>query len=88
MRQLLSPNEQVLADKGYNGNRVVHGSANGELSSASARKLRSYHERINGRLKMFGVLGNIFRHKLDKHSMCLFAVANIVQLDLELNEKH
>lgn len=49
--------------------------------SAAAR-----HETINGRLKIFEVLKNRYRHELTFHSSCFRAVAVITQLNFKLGK--
>ena len=44
---------------------------------------RSRHETVNKRLKQFGILKNVYRHKLNKHQVVFSAVAVIVQLEIQ-----
>ena len=48
-----------------------------------AGRLRASHEKINRRLKSFSCLSKRWRHDLHKHKYCCFAVAVIVQLEIE-----
>ena len=82
MRQHLLENEKVLGDAGYGGPKIVHGSIDGDTNNKQAASLRAYHETINGRIKSFGCIAQRWRHPIQKHHICLFAVANVVQMAL------
>ncbi len=56
MKNNLEGHEKVLADAGYAGPRVVHGSILNDLDGQRAGRLRARHEQINGRLKSFSCL--------------------------------
>ena len=83
----LLPNEKALADKGYGGPKIVHALSEDETEENSAVRYRALHECLNGRLKMFGCLNHRFRHSVEKHHLCLFSVAKLVQLELELRRE-
>lgn len=85
LRNKLLKKENVLADNGYSGKKVIHDSILGDPENDLACRSRVYHECINGRFKMFNCLQNRFRHSIEKHNLCVFAIANIVQLELENN---
>lgn len=81
MKHRLENNEKVLGDSGYRGTKIMH---DDDFSDASfGSKKRALHECINGRLKMFGCLQHRYRHQIKKHNYCLFAVVNIVQIEIE-----
>ena len=80
----LKTNEKILADKGYSGQHIIHSGIEGDEDSTRTRKIRANHERVNGQLKMFGCIDQRWRHSLDKHHLCFFAVSNIIQLEIEL----
>ena len=80
------------ADRGYsaaaqddNGD-VIFITPNTPGRSEEAKKahgrLHGFHEGINGKLKKFAVLENRFRHDLDLHGKCFFAVVALVQLGM------
>ena len=83
MSKCLTNNEKVLADAGYGGPHIVHGSIVENCDDKRAARLRARHEQINGRLKSFSCLSNRWRHDLHKHKYCFFAVAVIVQFEIE-----
>jgi len=78
LKSELMEGEFVLADGGYPDDsctKIVPGPSAGQ-----SQILRARHESCNGRLKVFGVLKNRFRHPITKHGLCFQAVANICQL--------
>lgn len=84
LKNCLEQNEKVLADLGYAGPCTVHGSIIDDDNDERASRIRAHHEQINGRLKSFSCLENRWRHSLDKHKYCFFAVATVVQLEIDL----
>ena len=83
MRNALLKNEVVLTDRGYGGSKVVHDSIDADSSNQRTGRLRAYHENVNGCLKLFGSLNQKWRHPLEKHPTCFFAVVTVVQLKIE-----
>ena len=83
-KNILTPGEKVLADRGYRGDeRVVTNFDVGiDATVKKARgRLLARHETINGRLKMWNCLNVAkFRHDAEKHSNFVNAVAVMVQL--------
>ena len=86
MRQHLQQHEKVLCDAGYSGSHVTNGSLYGDTDDKLASNLRAYHERLNGKIKSFGSMTHRWRHQLEKHQVCFFAVAHIVQIAIEDSE--
>ena len=80
MRQCLHENEKVLGDLGYGGPTIVNNGILNDADGSRAGRLRAYHENINGRMKHFNCLQHRWRHSVHKHHLCVFAVANLVQL--------
>jgi len=90
----LDENERVEADDGYQGDdpKLIEVPAgiryqSNDLQKAAAKLARARHETGNNLLKQFGVLKNIFKHELGKHSMCFRACAVLTQLSIELGAK-
>lgn len=81
---MLLNNEKVIADGGYAGECIMKPS---ESSRERFQYLRARHEALNGRLKSFSVLRNVFRHDRDLHGLCFHAVAQLVQLRLIYRER-
>ena len=75
----LEDGEKAVADKTY---RDVHfiNPLDDPNSRALQKVIMARHETVNKRLKQFRVLQNCFRHELDKHQMCFYAVSNLTQL--------
>jgi hypothetical protein len=72
--------ELTLADKGYRDGNFFVTPISDPDSAATQKKIMARHETINARLKAFRVLSTPFRHDIDLHETCFYAVANIVQL--------
>lgn len=80
MKGQLVKRERVLADNGYSDFKCrLHtpGDIGTTLTILCVR-----HETLNGRIKLFTVLHNRFRHTRDKHAGCFHSVANIFQLEI------
>ena len=82
----LSEDERVEADLGYRGEQLKINTPNefGKEDLEVMKSIaRSRHETVNGRMKVFGVLAQRYRHDIQDHSRCFRAVAVIVQLNIE-----
>ena len=83
----LDEGERVEADSGYQGPRVCRPSDYATQEEKQAKLLaRLRHETINRRLKQFGILGQTYRHSLDKHQFVFRAIAVITQLEITSGE--
>ena len=76
LKDLLLPNELIIADLGYCDNRVILP----PVCSSSRyvlfhRKVRARHETLNSRLKNFRILSDVFRHNPDLNANCFFAAS-------------
>jgi hypothetical protein len=60
-----------------NGNQIPY---------ALHKRILARHETVNRRLKSWGVLGQIYRHDIDSHWLCFTAVANLVQVTIDLGD--
>ena len=87
---LLAQGKKAIADLGYIGVKGGGVSTPNQQDTAEVkefkRRARARHENFNGRIKIFGVLSQTFRHKtnrLDKHQTVFEAVCVIVQYQLE-----
>ena len=81
----LKMHEKILADKDYSGKQITHSGVEGDEDSTRTQKLRANHKRMNGRLKMFGCIDQRWRHLLDKHHVCFFAVSNLIHFEIKLS---
>ncbi|KAH9121519.1 hypothetical protein AeMF1_006809 [Aphanomyces euteiches] len=79
----VGPNEMTLADRGYMDANYFVNPRYHPQSSAQQKQIMARHETVNARLKQFGVLRGIFRHSIEKHPICFYAIANLVQIGLE-----
>ena len=82
--------ERVEADDGYRGhpNKVkcpLNDIAPAEKLAMQAR-VRVRHETINGRLKNWGILSQVFRHDICHHGEVFRACAVLTQLTIEQGE--
>ena len=84
MKQALIEGERVVADGGYINPVCSYPEQTDGIVQFSY--IRARHEALNKRLKQFAVLGSRFRHNLELHSQCFFAVLNLVQLCIEEGE--
>jgi hypothetical protein len=50
------------------------------------QSVRARHGTVNKRLNQFNCLKNLFRHKVQKHGACFWAVTVLTQLALKLGE--
>lgn len=80
LKEKLNHNELVIADGVYVDLSCTY---NEGLSESLAQRIRSRHETLFTRFKSFNILTNRFRHGLEKHSDCFFAIGNLVQLSIE-----
>ena len=85
LKHLLLPQEKVEADAGYRGDRKVrHPGHVRNWNELKAKKAaRGRHETVNGRLKNWNVIDQVFRHNLNLHGICFLAVAVLTQLMFE-----
>lgn len=78
--------ELTVADKGYrNAHYFIY--PNGAYIPLEAhRRILARHETVNRRLKAWNVLGYRYHHSVDSHWLCFNAVANLVQLTIDLGD--
>lgn len=85
LKHRLCEGESVITDNGYRDAKAMK-----QLDAPGKedyhRAVRGRHEGVNGRLKRFKVLTTPFRHEKDLHGICFFAVANIVQVAINVEE--
>ena len=86
----LDPYEHVEADNGYRGHiDKVKCPKNANARPEKLRmqgRVRARHETLNGRLKNWGILSQVFRHKIILHGKVFRACAVITQLMVENGE--
>ena len=82
----LEPGKRVEADKGYAGHadKIVCPTNAGnppELKEMQGR-VRVRHETLNGRLKNWGILSQVFRHHITLHGTAFRACAVVTQITI------
>ena len=50
-------------------------------------RVHARHEGVNSKIKKFGAIGDRFRHDLDLHGECFFAVVSLVQVSMMADEE-
>lgn len=79
--------ERVIADKIYRHPNCMNPS---DVTDDGYKKIhsriRARHETVNSRFKNFAVLGQSFRHAVNKHFICFHAVAQIVSLMIKTTD--
>ena len=85
---MFNENEMALGDSGYKDGgfrfKTPSGLNNNESRMHSIARAR--HETCNRRMKQFQCISRKFRHNINKHSICFYAVANLTQLMIENNQ--
>ena len=90
LRNFLEPGERVEADEGYCGHpdkiKCPGNDANPAENRAMQGRVRARHETLNGRLKNWGILSQVFRHHIMMHGDVFRACAVVTQLTIEDGE--
>ncbi len=80
---MLQVGEKSVADKGYRDRRYFINPIDDPDSSVLQKSIMARHETVNKRIvKQFRILSDTFRHDIDKHQICFYAVCNLTQLML------
>lgn len=87
----LDPNERVEADDGYIGEaphkvKCPGCAANPTENLVMQNRVRSRHETLNGRLKNWEILKQVYRHDITEHGDVFRAIAVITQLSIDNGE--
>lgn len=85
LKQKLLPTERVEADAGYSNEMTVRlpDDYQGKIEWKWQKgRARARHEAINGKLKEWKAIGNVWRHDVKKHQMTTRAVAAILQSEI------
>jgi hypothetical protein len=90
LRNFLEPCERVEADEGYRGHpdkiECPGNDANPAENGAMQGRVRARHEMLNGRLKNWGILSQVFRHHITRHGDLFRVCAVVTQLTIENGE--
>ncbi len=90
LRHFLDPWEQVEANKGYVGHpnkiKCSQNVGNPAEKWAMQGRVRARHETLNGRLKYWGILSQVYCHDIMWHGEVFWAYAVVTQLTIENDE--
>ena len=90
LRNFLEPGERVEADEGYRGHpdKIIcpGNDANPAENRVMQGRVRARHETLNGRLKNWGILSQVFRHHIMTHGDVFRACAVVTQLTIQDEE--
>ena len=90
LAHFLEPGERVEADDGYRGHadkvKCPKNDANPAENLKMQGRVRARHETLNGRLKNWGILSQVYRHDIRRHGEVFRACATITQLTIDDGE--
>jgi hypothetical protein len=81
----LGPGEKVVADRGYRGDDRIC-TPEEFIDNQHRRKMsvaRARHGTINGRLKTWGILTDVFCHEKNKHHFAFRSVLVLLEIAIE-----
>jgi hypothetical protein len=91
LRHFLDPGERVEADEGYAGHadkvKCPANPCNPPENLAMQGRVRSRHETLNGRLKNWGILRQVYRHDILRHGDVFRACAVLTQLAIDEGDR-
>ena len=86
LRNFLELGERVEVDKGYAGhaNKIVcpTNTVNPPELKGMQGRVRARHKTLNGRLKNWGILSQVFRHRITLHGTTFRACAAVTQITI------
>ena len=87
-QKLLEAGEKTVCDLGYRGEPTVVTLSNSGSAAFQdqMQDVRSRHETVNRRMKVFNVLKVNFRHEIGLHNTCFDAVLVLTQLNIQNGE--
>jgi hypothetical protein len=80
---LVGAGEMTLADRGYTDELFFVNSRYQPESASRQKQIMARHVTVNSRLKQFGALRQIFRHRPELHIDCFYVIINLVQITIE-----
>ena len=75
--------ERYVCDGGYYGPRAEKPNGLNNADQYMKKVVRARHETVNRRFKQFRILEQVFRHRLTRHGIVFWAVANLTQLAID-----
>ena len=84
LHYMLLAGEKYIADGGYSepDGYSITPSGLHDFEDRQRATARARHETVNGVLKVYRALRDMWRHEREKHSPMFHAIANVVQLGL------
>ena len=90
LRNFLEPGERVKADEGYRGHpdkiKCLGNDVNPVENWAMQGRVRACHKTLNGRLKNWGILSQVYCHHIMMHGNVFRACAVVTQLTIQDGE--
>ena len=90
LRNFLEPGKWVEANEGYRSHpdkiKCLGNDTNPVKNQAMQGRVRAHHETLNGRLKNWGILSQVFRHHITMHGDVFRACAVVTQLTIQDSE--
>ena len=90
LRNFLEPGERVEANEGYRGHpdkiRCPRNNVNPAENWAMQGRVRARHKTLNGRLKTWGILSQVFCHHITMHGDVFRASTVVTQLTIKNGE--
>jgi hypothetical protein len=87
-KDALCDDECIEVDRGNQGDDKLKtpNVAQSREDRIQKSNVRARHEVVNGWLKKFKIIDEVFRHPLERHGIAFTAVAVVVQLKFELEQ--
>jgi hypothetical protein len=87
LRNFFEPGERVEADEGYCSHpdkiKCPGNNVNPAENGGMQGRVRAHHETLNGRLKTWGILPQVFRHHITMHDNVFRACTVVTQLTIQ-----
>ncbi len=87
LRHFLDPGGRVKADEGYVGHpdkiKCPKNVGNPAEKWVMQGRMRAHHKMLNGWLKNWGILSQVYRHDIMRHDKVFRACAVVTQLTIE-----
>ena len=90
LRNFHEPGDWVEVDEGYHGHpdkiKCPGNNVNPAENWAMQERVRARHKTLNGRLKTWGILSHVFRHRITMHGDVFWACMVVTQLTIKNGE--
>jgi hypothetical protein len=87
LRKILEPGKHVKADEGYRSHpdniKCPRKDVNLSENWVMQGRVRAHHKTLNGRLKTWEILSQVFRHHITMHGNVFWACKVVMQLTIE-----